>query len=94
MGSEIVRADVDARRAATQGFETVVGILADSNDLKEDKAAQDEALFIMSSIIGALTMARIVDDPSLSSRILDAAKERLANAGGKPKRKTAKPRVA
>jgi TetR/AcrR family transcriptional repressor of nem operon len=42
------------------------------------RAAEDEALAIMATMVGALTLARAVDDPELSDRILSAARSRLA----------------
>jgi TetR/AcrR family transcriptional regulator, transcriptional repressor for nem operon len=94
MGSEIVRADGDARRAATKGFESVIGVIAESSELDDETVARDDALFIMSSVIGAIMMARIVDDPALSDRILEIAKDRLPQNVNKPARKTTKKRAA
>jgi len=41
--------------------------------------SEDEALVIVATMVGALTLARAVDDPKLSDRILAAARKRLAS---------------
>ena len=44
---------------------------------KGDKAgAEDEALFMTAAMVGALTLARAVDDEGLSDRILAVARAR------------------
>jgi TetR/AcrR family transcriptional regulator, transcriptional repressor for nem operon len=42
-------------------------------------ASEDEALAIVATMVGALTLARAVDDPELSDRILAAVRTRLAS---------------
>ena len=80
MGSEIVRADADTRRAASRGFESMIAILTEASTRKDVGKARDEALVTMSTMIGAVTMARIVDDPVLSEEILDSVRRRLPGA--------------
>jgi TetR/AcrR family transcriptional repressor of nem operon len=41
--------------------------------------SEDEALAIVATMVGALTLARAVDDPELSDRILSAARTRLVS---------------
>jgi TetR/AcrR family transcriptional repressor of nem operon len=41
--------------------------------------SEDEALAVVATMVGALTLARAVDDPKLSNRILSAARARLAS---------------
>ena len=43
-----------------------------------DKDAWSHALGVATSMIGALTMARMVDDPKLASQILSEARSRLS----------------
>jgi TetR/AcrR family transcriptional repressor of nem operon len=43
------------------------------------RKSEDEALVIVATMVGALTLARAVDDPELSDRILAAARARLAS---------------
>lgn len=80
MGSEIVRADPETRRAASRGFASMIGILSEASTRKNAAKAREEALVTMSSMIGAVTLARIVDDPALCSEILDSVRLRLPGA--------------
>jgi TetR/AcrR family transcriptional repressor of nem operon len=41
------------------------------------RKSEDEALAIVATMVGALTLARAVDDPELSDRILAAARTQL-----------------
>ncbi len=43
------------------------------------RASEDAALAVVATMVGALTLARAVDDPDLSDRILAAARTRLAS---------------
>jgi TetR/AcrR family transcriptional repressor of nem operon len=40
-------------------------------------AARNEALFMLTSMIGAVTMARVVTDPAVSTTILRQARKHL-----------------
>ena len=58
------------REAATTGFLKMIDLIASQLDDMTPAAARKEALWIMSSMIGAVTMARVVTDPELSDSIL------------------------
>jgi TetR/AcrR family transcriptional regulator, transcriptional repressor for nem operon len=73
MGSELARADIETRRAATNGYLELIRSMAAGGE--SDKGA---AIFVFSAILGALTMSRIVDDPELSRLILAETKQRVA----------------
>ncbi len=77
MGSELARADADTRRAATTGFLELIEIVARREGSMDGGVSEDSALFTVTSMIGAVTMARIVNDPAVSGRILDVARARL-----------------
>ena len=47
------------------------------------RRSEDDALAIVATMVGALTLARAVDDPELSDRILAAARTRLT--AGQPR---------
>jgi TetR/AcrR family transcriptional repressor of nem operon len=87
MGSELVRSDADTRHAASQGFQELVEIIAKWNLVQDTASAKDGAIFTLTSMIGAVTMSRIIDDPALSDRILRVARKRLAD----PSKKAATP---
>jgi len=67
-GGAIRRTFTDAVRAAANQIASL---------LPGHRKSQDEALAIVATMVGALTLARSVDDPELSDRILAAARTRL-----------------
>lgn len=69
-GGAIRRNFTDAVRAATKQIASL---------LSGRRKSQDEALAIVATMVGALTLARGVDDRELSDRILAAARTRLAS---------------
>jgi TetR/AcrR family transcriptional regulator, transcriptional repressor for nem operon len=74
IGSELARADARTRDAATAGFERLVDLLAAKS---RGKGARRRALVAASTLIGALTMARVVSDPTLSAEILSEVEKGL-----------------
>lgn len=79
MGSEIARADAETRRAVSRGYEELIEIVTNWLSSAEDAAARDDAMFTLSSMVGAMTMSRITDNPSLSDHMLEVAKKRLVD---------------
>lgn len=86
MGSEIARADMETRRAVSEGFRKLVDIIASRNKPTGSPSMRDDAIFTLFSMIGAVTMARVIDEPELSDRILKVARKRLASRPGKEKK--------
>jgi TetR/AcrR family transcriptional repressor of nem operon len=77
LGSELARADDATRAAATAGLKNFVSLLAGTFD--GDRAqAERRAMVMVSTLVGALTLARIVDADKLSAAILKDAEEALA----------------
>ncbi|MEM5461649.1 TetR/AcrR family transcriptional regulator [Paraburkholderia phytofirmans] len=77
MGSELARADMETRRAASQGFRELIDIIASQASHNDTASTTGDAMFTLSAIIGAVTMSRIVDDPDFSDLILDETRKRL-----------------
>ncbi|BEU25710.1 TetR family transcriptional regulator [Paraburkholderia sp. 22B1P] len=77
LGSELVRSSDSVRQVTTEGFLKLVDAVATRLQDKTPAAARKEALFVLSSMIGALTMARVVTDADLSASILREARKRL-----------------
>src|SRR5262245_33729460 len=73
IGSELARCDEKTRAAATAGFLKLVEIMAGQFGKTPSTAARRRALVAVSTMIGALTMSRIVTDPQLSAQILNEA---------------------
>jgi TetR/AcrR family transcriptional regulator, transcriptional repressor for nem operon len=93
MGSELARADMETRRVASQGFRELVDIIAKRNRDNVGSSARDAAIFTLSSMIGAVAMARIVDDSEFSDHILKVARKRLAARPAKARKKRPKSKL-
>jgi TetR/AcrR family transcriptional repressor of nem operon len=75
LGSEMARCGKETKAAATQFLEKIFATLAgDRPDLEEARSA---AIIVLSTMIGAMTLARVVADADLSSEILDRVKDHL-----------------
>jgi TetR/AcrR family transcriptional regulator, transcriptional repressor for nem operon len=79
IGSELARTDEQTRAAATDGFLKLVDIMAAQFGTARTAEARRRALVAVSTMIGALTMSRIVTDPELSVEILREVKKSLRN---------------
>ena len=77
LGSEIARCDEKTRAAATQAFLELVNIIAAESGKTRADVARRRALVAAATMIGALTMSRIVTDPELSAAILREAGKQL-----------------
>jgi TetR/AcrR family transcriptional regulator, transcriptional repressor for nem operon len=90
MGSELARADLQTRRAASRGFRELIEVMAKRNREDGSASAKDDAIFTLFSMIGAITIARIMDDSEYSEQILKVARKRLTNRPGKQRATRAK----
>jgi TetR/AcrR family transcriptional repressor of nem operon len=77
IGSEFARSDLHTREIATSGFLRMVEVLEGQFKGVSKAEARNRALFLVSAMIGAVTMARIVTDQELSKKVLRVAKETL-----------------
>ena len=77
LGSEMPRHSAAIRRSFTDAVRAMVGRIADL--MLGRRTSEDAALAAAATMIGALTLARAVDDPDLSDRILAAARNELAS---------------
>ena len=77
LGAEIARSSPAARKSFTDGLRRLVEAVAQLMQRNSKAAKTDDALATLSTLVGALTLARAVDDPQLSDRILAAARRSL-----------------
>ena len=77
LGSEMARSSDAVREAVTAGFLKMVDTIAGRLDGRSPAAARNEALVTLSTMIGAVTMARVVADPDLSTSLLEQARAHL-----------------
>jgi TetR/AcrR family transcriptional repressor of nem operon len=80
LGSEMARGSDAVREATTAGFLKMVDVIAGQLDGKSPAAARKQALLMLSTMIGAVTMARMVTDPDLSASILRQARKHLTRS--------------
>jgi len=77
LGSDVPRQPRPVRRAFTEGLRHRVEVLKQLMPGRSPAAKRRKALATLAGLVGALTLARAVDDPQLSEEILDAAKAAL-----------------
>src|SRR6266853_541947 len=77
LGSELARADEETRAKATEGFMKLVSFLADRFEEAKMSDARKRAVVAATTMIGAMTISRIVTDEVLSASILNSAKDRI-----------------
>jgi TetR/AcrR family transcriptional regulator, transcriptional repressor for nem operon len=80
LGSDMARSGDAVREAATTGFLKMVDTIAGQLDGRSPAAARKEALVMLSTMIGAVTMARVVTDPDLSASIIRQARKHLTRS--------------
>jgi TetR/AcrR family transcriptional regulator, transcriptional repressor for nem operon len=76
IGSELARSDEKTKAAATAGF---LKLVAGQFGKLPPATARRRALVAVSTMIGALTMSRIVTDSELSAEILKEAEKSLSD---------------
>lgn len=75
LGSEMARSGTETKAAATNVIEKFLVTLAGDGLGREE--ARSDAIVALSTMIGAMTLARVVADRDLSAEILDCAKDHL-----------------
>ena len=72
LGSEMPRQAPEVRRAATLRIKEMIDVLARHSPNWGQAAAHEQALVMMSAMVGTLLLARAVDDPKLSDALREA----------------------
>ncbi len=75
--SEMPRQAPALRARFTEGVRSMAARVGAKLARRKGVASEEEALAALSSLVGALVLARAVDDPELSERILATTRERL-----------------
>ena len=70
LAGDIARADAESRALLTEHFKASATAIGQVPGDDRAATADDGALAILAAMVGALTLARAVDDPELSHRIL------------------------
>jgi len=77
LGSDAARQPRTVRRALTDGFRFRLDAWLKLVPGRSAAARREKALVTMATLVGALTIARAVDDPALSDEILEATSKEL-----------------
>ena len=81
-GSEVPRQQLEVRRAASRRIKDIIGLIERQFPEWGRSAAHDKAMAIAATLVGALVLARAVDDAQLSNRIRKAARDVIRDAAG------------
>src|SRR3982750_259229 len=79
LGSEMPRQAPEVRRAATRRIKEMIDLVARHLPNWGQRGAHEDALVAVATLVGALQLARAVDDPRLSDAIRKAVLKKLAS---------------
>lgn len=79
LGSELARADAETRQITTQGLKKLVDTMTKHVSTNDAADMRESVLFTLALMVGAVTMARIVNDEDLSHQIIDSARRHVKN---------------
>ena len=83
IAADVARSDGSARDAYTHQVQVCLAVLADLIDNPDRQVGERDTVLTLSVLVGAISMARAVDDPDLSQQILTyaaaALKRRIPN---------------
>jgi TetR/AcrR family transcriptional repressor of nem operon len=77
LGCEMPRQSKAVRRSFTEGVKGAVARLGGLMSARRKRQRENDALVVVATMVGAMILARAVDDPKLSDRILTATLARL-----------------
>ena len=80
LGCEMFRQSKLVRHAFTESVKGAVGRLSARLPRKPSREREDRAWVLLATLMGAMVLARGVDDPALSDRILSAVRTRLSKS--------------
>ena len=81
LGSEMPRQAPKVRRVATRRIKEMIDLVARQSPDWGKPGAHERALLTVATALGALVLARAVDDPKLSDAVRNAALNHLTPAG-------------
>ena len=81
LGSEMHRQAPEVRHAATRHIKAMIDMVARQLPDWGTPGAHEQAMFMVTSMVGTMIMARAVDDPRLSAALREAALRHFSEAG-------------
>jgi len=82
LSAEVARQGAPVRAVFTAGLKDYLEALAAISDREAEPGATQNAMVILSTLVGAMLLARAVDDEAFSDQLLDAAKSALTRQYG------------
>jgi TetR/AcrR family transcriptional regulator, transcriptional repressor for nem operon len=82
LGSEMPRQAPEVRRAATRRIKEMIDVVARQSPDWGQPGAHEHALVTVATMVGALVLARAVDDPKLSDTLRNAVLSHLTGSSG------------
>ena len=81
LGSETSRQAPEVRRVVTRHIKATIDLLARQSPDWGQQSAHERALVALSTMVGAVMLARAVDEPGLSDSLREAALKHLSSFG-------------
>lgn len=81
LGSEMHRQSPEVRHAATRHIKEMIDVVARQLPDWGTPGAHEQAMFMVSSMIGTMVVARAVDDPRLSKALREATLKHFSEVG-------------
>jgi TetR/AcrR family transcriptional repressor of nem operon len=82
LGSDVARQGADVKASFEAGIKQHIEILRRFVTQADGAQSDGKALAILSTMVGALTLSRVVNDPALAQALLDAAVEQVRETAG------------
>jgi TetR/AcrR family transcriptional repressor of nem operon len=73
LGPDVARHGPEARRVMQRGIEDQIALLESLIETEGKSSSREDAIATMATMVGALVLARAVEDAAISSEILEAA---------------------
>lgn len=80
LGSDVARGPASVREKFTHGFRSLVDLVVSVIPGRSKAAKRKQALATWSTLVGAMVLARAVDDMDLSRELLKAAQQAIMNS--------------
>jgi TetR/AcrR family transcriptional repressor of nem operon len=80
LGSDAARQSPDVKAAFEAGIKAHLDVLGRFLAGTDDEGSRGKAMAILATMVGAVTLSRVVNDPDLAQALLDAAAEQVRDA--------------
>ncbi|HXS24360.1 MAG TPA: hypothetical protein VN719_09030, partial [Gemmatimonadales bacterium] len=88
LGGEVARRSDAVRATVTKGVQAQLGVLERLAGGRSKSVRRKQAIATMSGLVGAMVLARLVDDPALSNEILSVTEAALGGSTRKSQPRT------